>query len=147
MRVILQRVIKGEVHIDNKLHGKCGNGYVILVGFTHNDNKDIADKMVKKIIELRVFEDENNKMNKSIIDINGEILSISQFTLYADTSGGRRPSFTNALNKDEASNLYDYFNEKLSEYVHTETGIFGSDMKVNILNDGPVTIHLDSVDL
>ena len=124
--------------------GKINKGYVLLVGFTNGDNEEIIDKMINKIINLRVFEDENGKMNLSILDINGSILSISQFTLYANTKEGRRPSFTDALNPHEASTLYDLFNEKLSKYLHVETGIFASDMKVEIYNDGPVTIILDS---
>ena len=103
--------------------------------------------MIKKIINLRVFTDENDKMNLSILDTKGSVLSISQFTLYADTTKGNRPSFINALNPTEASKLYDIFNEKLSEFVHVETGVFGADMKVEIYNDGPVTIILDSREL
>ena len=103
--------------------------------------------MINKIINLRIFEDENEKMNLSLLDTKGSILSISQFTLYANASEGRRPSFTDALKPDEATKLYDLFNKKLSEFVHTETGIFGADMKVEIYNDGPVTIILDSDEL
>lgn len=144
MRVLLQRSKNSNVTINGKVNGKIENGYVCLVGFTNGDTKELIDKMIKKIINLRVFEDENKKMNLSILDVNGSILSISQFTLYADSSKGNRPSFVNAMKPDEASCLYDYFNNKLSEFVHTETGIFGSDMKVEIYNDGPVTIMLDS---
>lgn len=144
MRVLLQRSKNSNVTINGKVNGKIENGYVCLVGFTNGDTKELIDKMIKKIINLRVFEDENKKMNLSILDVNGSILSISQFTLYADSSKGNRPSFVNAMKPDEASRLYDYFNNKLSEFVHTETGIFGSDMKVEIYNDGPVTIMLDS---
>ncbi len=144
MRVVLQRSKNSKVTIDNKVNGSIDYGYVLLVGFTNGDNEEIIDKMINKIINLRVFEDENGKMNLSILDINGSILSISQFTLYANTKEGRRPSFTDALNPHEASTLYDLFNEKLSKYLHVETGIFASDMKVEIYNDGPVTIILDS---
>lgn len=144
MRVVLQRSKNSKVTIDNKVNGSIDYGYVLLVGFTNGDNEEIIDKMINKIINLRVFEDENGKMNLSILDINGSILSISQFTLYANTKEGRRPSFTDALNPHEASALYDLFNEKLSKYLHVETGIFASDMKVEIYNDGPVTIILDS---
>lgn len=147
MKVVLQRCLNGSVTINNEIYGKCDKGYVILVGFTHEDNKKIVDKMIQKIIYLRVFEDENEKMNKSILDINGEVLSISQFTLYANSKEGRRPSFTDAMNKDEATKLYDYFNQELSKYLKVETGVFGADMKVSILNDGPVTIVLDSKEL
>ena len=144
MRVILQRSKESKVTIDGKVNGKIDKGYVALVGFTDGDNTEIVDKMIKKIVNLRVFEDENEKMNLSIQDIGGSILSISQFTLYADSKKGNRPSFINAMNPTEASKLYDIFNQKLSEILHVETGIFGADMKVEIYNDGPVTIVLDS---
>jgi D-tyrosyl-tRNA(Tyr) deacylase len=147
MRVVVQRSKKSSVTINNKVNGSIDHGYVLLVGFTEGDNEDIIDKMINKIINLRIFEDENEKMNLSILDTKGSILSISQFTLYADTTCGRRPSFINALNPTDASNLYDSFNKKLSEYIHVETGIFGADMKVEIYNDGPVTIMLDSNEL
>lgn len=147
MKVVVQRSKHSKVTIDNKIHGEIDNGYVLLVSFTNGDNIDIIDKMIKKIINLRIFTDENDKMNLSILDTKGSILSISQFTLYADTTKGNRPSFINALNPVEATKLYDIFNEKLSEFVHVETGIFGADMKVEIYNDGPVTIILDSHEL
>lgn len=147
MRVILQRSKESKVTIDGKVNGKIDKGYVALVGFTDGDNTEIVDKMIKKIVNLRVFEDENEKMNLSIQDIGGSILSISQFTLYADAKKGNRPSFINAMNPTEASKLYDVFNQKLGEILHVETGIFGADMKVEIYNDGPVTIVLDSNEL
>lgn len=147
MKVVLQRSKLSKVTIDNHINGKIDHGYVALVSFTNGDNVEIIDKMIKKIINLRVFTDENDKMNLSILDTKGSVLSISQFTLYADTTKGNRPSFINALNPTEASKLYDIFNEKLSEFVHVETGVFGSDMKVEIYNDGPVTIILDSREL
>lgn len=147
MRVILQRSKESKVTIDGKVNGNIDKGYVALVGFTDGDNTEIVDKMIKKIVNLRVFEDENEKMNLSIQDIGGSILSISQFTLYADSKKGNRPSFINAMNPTEASKLYDIFNQKLSEILHVETGIFGADMKVEIYNDGPVTIVLDSNEL
>ncbi len=147
MRVILQRSKASKVTIEGKVNGKIDKGYVALVGFTDGDNPEIVDKMIKKIVNLRVFEDENEKMNLSILDTNGSILSISQFTLYADTKKGNRPSFINAMNPEEASKLYDIFNQKLGEILHVETGIFGTDMKVEIYNDGPVTIVLDSDEL
>ena len=147
MRVVLQRSKESKVTIDGKVNGKIDKGYVALVGFTDGDNTEIVDKMIKKIVNLRVFEDENEKMNLSIQDIGGSILSISQFTLYADSKKGNRPSFINAMNPTEASKLYDIFNQKLSEILHVETGIFGADMKVEIYNDGPVTIILDSNEL
>lgn len=147
MKVVVQRSKNSKVTIDGKINGKIDAGYVLLVGFTNGDNEEIIDKIVHKIINLRIFEDENGKINKSILDVKGNILSISQFTLYADSSKGNRPSFMNALEPNEASKLYDYFNNKLREHVSVETGIFGADMKVEIYNDGPVTILLDSNEL
>ena len=147
MRVILQRSKYSKVTIDGKVNGEIDNGFVLLSGFKPGDNELIVDKMIDKIVNLRVFEDENEKMNLSLLDTNGSILNISQFTLYADTKKGRRPSFINAMAPSEAEVLYEYMNKKLSEIVHTETGIFGTDMKVEIYNDGPVTIVLDSDEL
>ena len=147
MRVILQRSKYSKVTIDGKVNGEIDNGFVLLSGFKPGDNEPIVDKMIDKIVNLRVFEDENEKMNLSLLDTNGSILNISQFTLYADTKKGRRPSFINAMAPGEAEILYKYMNQKLSEIVHTETGIFGADMKVEIYNDGPVTIVLDSDEL
>ena len=147
MKVVVQRSKKSKVTINNKVNGSINKGYVLLVGFTHGDTTDIVDKMINKILNLRIFEDENDKMNLSIKDIDGSILSISQFTLYADSKKGNRPSFINAMKPDEASKLYDYFNQELSKYIEVNTGIFGSDMKVEIYNDGPVTIILDSDEL
>jgi len=116
-----------------------------LVGITLSDDESTVEKMAKKVQELRVFEDENGKMNLSIMDVGGNVLSISQFTLYADCKKGRRPSFTNAARPDQANPLYEHFNETLRGYgLHVETGVFGADMKVELLNDGPVTIMLDS---
>lgn len=146
MRIVVQRSLKSNVSIDNKVVGSINNGLVLLVGFTNGDNEEIINKMVKKIINLRIFDDENGVMNKSLIDVDGEILSISQFTLYADTKKGNRPSYINALGGNEASPLYDLFNQKLKEFVKVETGIFGADMKVSIENSGPVTIILESGD-
>ena len=147
MKVVVQKSKKSKVTINNKVNGSINKGYVLLVGFTHGDTTDIVDKMINKILNLRIFEDENDKMNLSIKDINGSILSISQFTLYADSKKGNRPSFINAMKPDEASKLYDYFNQDLSKYIEVNTGIFGADMKVEIYNDGPVTIILDSDEL
>ena len=144
MRVIVQRVDNSSVTIDNKVVGKINKGFMLLVGFNHNDTIDDIEYIVRKIINLRIFDDENGIMNKSILDINGSILSISQFTLYADTKKGNRPSYVNAMKGDLATTLYDRFNELLSEKVNVETGIFGSEMKVTLTNDGPVTIILDS---
>ena len=144
MRVVVQRSKESSVIIDGKVNGKIDKGFVLLVGFTFGDTKEIVDKMINKIINLRIFSDSDDKLNLSLKDINGEILSISQFTLYAKLNG-RRPSFTKALNYDEAKDLYDYFNEELRNLnINIETGVFGSDMTVNITNDGPVTIIIDS---
>ena len=144
MKVVVQRSKESSVIIDGKVNGKIDNGFVLLVGFTFGDTKEIVDKMINKIINLRIFSDSDDKLNLSLKDINGEILSISQFTLYAKLNG-RRPSFTKALNYDEAKDLYNYFNEELRNLdIKVETGVFGSDMTVNITNDGPVTIIIDS---
>lgn len=148
MRLIIQRSKNSKVTINGKIKGKIDKGYVVLVGFTHTDNIEIIKKMVDKLINLRIFEDEKGLINLSLIDTGGEILSISQFTLYANTKNGRRPSFTDAMKPDEASKLYDIFNDELRKTgVKVETGIFGADMKVEIYNDGPVTIVLDSKEL
>ena len=148
MKVIIQRSKNSKVTIEDKVYGSIDNGYVLLSSFTNGDNKQIVDKMIDKIINLRIFTDENDKMNLSLLDVKGSILNISQFTLYADLTKGRRPSFQNSLNPTEASILYDYMNEKLrSLNIHTETGEFGADMKVEIFNDGPVTIILDSKEI
>ena len=144
MRVVIQRSKEASVTINKMVVGKIDNGYVLLVGFTDGDNKEIIDKMVNKIINLRIFSDSDDKLNLSLKDINGSILSISQFTLYAKLNG-RRPSFTDALNYKDASELYDYFNHKLrQEKISVQTGEFGADMKVSLTNDGPVTIIIDS---
>ena len=148
MRLLIQRSKDASVTIDGKVNGKIDNGFTVFVGFTDDDNEIICDKMIDKLLNLRVFEDDKGLMNLSILDTNGSILSISQFTLYADLSNGRRPSFTDAMNPTDASKLYDYFNEKIKSLnVHIETGIFGADMKVKLLNDGPCTFILDSKDI
>lgn len=145
MKVVIQRSKNASVEVDNKVVGKIDKGLVILVGFTENDNENIIDKMVNKVINLRIFDDENGVMNKSLLDGNGDILSISQFTLYADTKKGRRPSYIKALRGEESTILYDVWNNKLKEAgINVETGIFGADMKVSLINDGPVTIIIDS---
>lgn len=143
MRVVLQRCTYGEVIVNNKSVGKIDKGFVILVGFTNDDNIDKIKSSINKIIKLRVFDDDNGAMNLNINDINGSILSISQFTLYADTAKGNRPSYNNAMKKEDAIKLYDEFNNELRKYIHVETGIFNSDMKVIIHNDGPVTITME----
>ena len=148
MKIVLQRVKEASVTIDGEIHGANGKGYMILVGFNEEDNHEIIDRLVEKVIHLRVFEDENQKMNRSLLDVEDSILSISQFTLYADCRKGRRPSFINAAKPDISSPLYDYFNECLrNQGIHVETGIFGADMKCALINDGPVTIVLDSDEL
>lgn len=147
MKVVVQRSKNSKVTIDGKVNGSIEHGFVLLSSFTDTDTLEIVDKMIDKILNLRIFEDENEKMNLSLLDVKGSILNISQFTLYADTKKGRRPSFINAMAPIEAEVLYEYMNKKLSEIVHTETGIFGADMKVEIYNDGPVTIVLDSDEL
>lgn len=144
MRVIVQRVNNASVSVDNKVVGKINNGFMLLVGFTHSDDIEDIEYMVRKIINLRIFDDEKGVMNKSILEVNGSILSISQFTLYADSRKGNRPSYVNAMSGESATVLYNKFNELLKEKIHVETGIFGSEMKVTLTNDGPVTIILDS---
>ena len=143
MKIIVQRSLKSSVKVDNKVVGSIDRGLVLLVGFTYKDNLDIIDYMVDKVLNLRIFDDENGIMNKSLLDVGGDILSISQFTLYADSRKGRRPSYVNALNGEEAIKLYDIFNEKLRSHVKVETGIFGAEMEVSITNDGPITIILE----
>ena len=144
MKVLVQRVLSSSVEVDNKIVGQINKGLMLLVGFTDSDTDKEIDYMVDKIINLRIFDDENGVMNKSLIDVNGSILSISQFTLYADTTKGRRPSYIKALNGEKATILYDEFNNKLRKTgINIETGIFGADMKVNIINDGPITIMLE----
>lgn len=144
MRVLVQRSLESSVSVDNKIVGKINKGLVLLVGFTEGDDSNKIDYLVKKVLNLRIFDDEDGVMNKSVLDIGGSILSISQFTLYADTKKGNRPSYVNALSGSKATLLYDEFNKKLSEHIKVETGIFGADMKVSITNDGPVTILLES---
>ena len=143
MRVVIQRTLKSSVKVDNKIVGQIDNGLTILVGFGLNDTSKEIDYMVNKILNLRIFDDENGIMNKSLKDINGSILSISQFTLYGDATKGNRPSYIKALNGNEAIKLYDEFNNKLKNYVKVETGKFGSNMKVDFINDGPTTIILE----
>jgi D-tyrosyl-tRNA(Tyr) deacylase len=144
MKCVIQRVKHAKCEIDGKITGEIEVGYMILVGFKPEDNELIVDKMVKKIVNLRIFEDENQKMNLNIKQVNGKVLSISQFTLYANTNEGNRPSFANAMKPNQATILYDSFNHKLrSEGIETETGIFGADMQITLTNDGPVTIILE----
>lgn len=144
MRLVVQRVKNASVEVDKKTVGKIDKGYLVLLGVTHTDTKEIADYLVKKLCNLRIFEDENGKMNLNIKQVDGSMLIVSQFTLYGDCTDGNRPSFTNAAKPDFANELYEYFCEKCSENnIHIEKGIFGADMKVSLLNDGPVTIILE----
>ena len=148
MKIVIQRVKESSVSIDGQIKGSIQKGYMTLVGFCESDTKAIVDKMIDKMIGLRIFEDDQGKMNLSLTDVQGAILSISQFTLYADCRKGRRPGFTEAAKPDIAISLYDYYNQKIQDLgIHVETGVFGADMKVSLLNDGPVTILLDSQDI
>lgn len=145
MRVIIQRSLQSNVKVDGKIVGEIEKGLVILVGFTYDDTIEDIKKMVDKIIHLRIFDDDNGVMNRSLLDVGGEVLSVSQFTLYADTKKGRRPSYMKALRGEEAIHLYDQFNLQLKDHnINVSTGIFGVDMKVSITNDGPITIALES---
>lgn len=144
MRVLVQRSLNSKVEVNGKVIGSIEKGLVLFVGFTDGDDLSDIEYLVKKVLNLRIFDDENNIMNKSILDAGGSILSISQFTLYADASKGNRPSYIKAMKSDEAIGMYELFNKKLKEQIHVETGEFGADMKVSITNDGPVTIWLES---
>ena len=144
MKAVIQRVKHAQVEVDKKIVGKINEGFLILLGVAPDDTKEKAVAMVKKITKLRIFEDENEKMNLSIQDIKGELLVVSQFTLYADCSGGNRPSFVNAAKPDLANELYEYFVGKCKEVIPVvQTGIFGAHMEVSLLNNGPVTIELE----
>ena len=145
MRVVLQRVAHASVTVDGEIIGKIQRGFLLLVGVTHDDAMEDMEYLVRKIVQMRIFEDEEGKLNRSIQDIGGEILSVSQFTLYADTKKGNRPSFSKAAPGDVAIDMFDQFNGLLRDTgIPVETGQFGADMKVELLNDGPVTILLDS---
>ena len=144
MKLVVQRVKNAKVDVENKTVGSIEKGFLVLLGVTHTDTKEVADYLVKKLCNLRVFEDENGKMNLSIKDIKGKLLIVSQFTLYADCTGGNRPSFINAAKPEIAKELYEYFcKECENKGIEVEKGIFGADMKVSLLNDGPVTIILE----
>ena len=144
MKVLVQRSKQSSVSVDNKLINSIDKGLVLLVGFTYHDGLEDIEKLARKVVNLRIFDDENGIMNKSILDVGGEILSISQFTLYANTKKGNRPSYIEALNGEEAIKLYEKFNEELKQYVTTKAGVFGAEMEVKITNDGPITIMLES---
>ena len=149
MKVVLQTVKEAHVDILGKTVGKISNGYLLLVGFTDGDNEETGNRMVDKILKLRVFADENRKINLSLFDVKGNILSISQFTLYANTKEGRRPSFVDAMRPHEAELLYEYFNKQLEAQsgLPIQTGVFRADMDVHSINDGPFTLVLDSKEL
>ena len=145
MKLVIQRVTHASVTVDNNVIGKIGKGYMVLIGVSDTDTKEIADKMLDKMIKLRIFEDENGKTNLSLADVGGELLLISQFTLYANCKKGNRPSFIEAGSPDHANALYEYIIEKCKERVDVvEQGEFGAEMKVELLNDGPLTVILDS---
>ena len=148
MKVVLQIVTEAEVIADGVKTGEIGKGYVLLLGVSNEDTKEIADKMVEKISRLRIFEDENGKTNLSIDQVSGQVMVVSQFTLYADCKKGNRPSFTNAGAPDIANELYEYFKKRCIElFGDVKCGVFGADMKVSLVNDGPFTIILDSKEI
>ncbi len=145
MKIVVQRTREASVTVDGEIVGKIPFGYMLLVGITHEDTAKEADFLADKIANLRIFEDENEKMNLSLMDVGGQILSVSQFTLYGDCRKGRRPSFSQAARPEQAEQLYNYFNEKLAEKgIHVETGKFGAMMDVSLVNDGPVTLIIES---
>lgn len=144
MKLVIQRVKKAEVKVDGQTVGKIDEGFLVLIGIKVGDTKEQADYLVKKLCNLRVFSDENGKMNKNLNDVNGKLLIVSQFTLYANCSEGNRPSFIEAARPEEAIPLYEYFcNECMKKNIEVQKGIFGADMKVSLLNDGPVTIIME----
>ena len=144
MRFLIQRVTKASVKVDNEITGEIGKGFLVFIGVSNEDTKEIADKMIRKMLGLRIFSDENDKINLSLSDVGGELLLVSQFTLYADCKKGFRPSFINAGKPDMANELYEYIISECSKQFTVEKGVFGADMKVELLNDGPFTILLDS---
>ena len=148
MKFVIQRVTEASCTVDRQITGQIGKGFLVLIGISNSDTTEIADKMIKKLLGLRIFEDSNGKTNLSLHDVNGELLLISQFTLYADCKKGNRPSFTNAGKPDLANDLYEYIIQKCrAEISCVQTGIFGADMKIALLNDGPFTIILDSEEI
>lgn len=143
MKLVIQRVLKSQVDVEGKTVGSIGKGLLVLIGVTHTDGEEELQWLVNKLIHLRIFHDENGKMNRSLLDIKGEVLLVSQFTLYADCEGGRRPSFTQAAKPEMAEKLYLQFAEELTKKgIRVQTGIFGAEMQVSLVNDGPVTITL-----
>ena len=147
MKFVVQRVKEASVAVDGETIGQIGQGFLVLIGVAEGDTKEMADKLVKKLLGFRIFDDENDKINLSLSDVGGELLLISQFTLCANCKKGYRPSFTDAAAPDVANEMYEYIVEKCREQFHVETGEFGEDMKVSLLNDGPFTIILDSAEL
>ena len=149
MKFVIQRVCKASVEIDSKIFSQIDKGYLVLVGISDSDTKEIADKMIQKLIGLRIFEDENGKTNLSIKDVNGDLLIVSQFTLYADCKKGNRPSFINAGNPTFANEMYQYILSKTHEMFEKDvySGQFGADMKISLINDGPFSIILDSAEI
>ncbi len=148
MKFLVQRVKEASVTVEEKVTGKINKGFLVLIGVCNEDTEEVADKMLKKLLGLRIFEDENGKTNLSLADVEGELLLVSQFTLYADCKKGNRPSFIKAGKPEHANQLYEYIIAKAKETVPTvETGIFGADMRVSLVNDGPFTVILDSVEL
>lgn len=144
MRLVIQRVSEASVRINNQNNGEIKKGLLILIGIEHEDTKDDADWLVKKVINLRIFSDDEGKMNHSVIDIDGKALIISQFTLHASTKKGNRPSYIKAARPEHAIPLYQYFVDSVAQHLPVETGEFGADMKVSLINDGPITITIDS---
>lgn len=147
MKFVIQKVSRASVTVEEKVIGKISRGFLVLIGVSEDDTKEIADKLVKKLLGLRIFEDAQGKTNLSLRDVDGSLLLVSQFTLYADCKKGNRPSFTKAGNPTLANELYEYIIEKCSLEFPVETGAFGADMKVELLNDGPFTIIFDSAEL
>lgn len=145
MKIVLQRVLEAKVEVEGKTVGEIGKGYLLLLGVSNEDNKEIADKMIEKVSRLRIFEDSEGKINLSIGQVDGQVLVVSQFTLYADCRKGNRPSFTNAGSPSLAEELYEYVLSRCSElFKNTQHGVFGAQMKVSLVNDGPFTVVLDS---
>ena len=143
MKLVIQRVKNAQVEVDSKIVGKIEKGFLVLIGITHDDTEANADYLAKKLCNLRIFEDENEKMNLALKDVGGELLLVSQFTLYANCADGNRPSFTDAARPDEAEKLYEYFCKKCMEKVEVQTGMFRQHMEVRLINDGPVTIIIE----
>ena len=145
MKLVIQRVKEAKVEVEGEIVGKIGTGFLVLLGVSEEDTKENADYLVKKLCQLRVFTDENNKMNLALKDVGGELLIVSQFTLYADTTSGNRPSFIQAAKPEKANELYEYFCQECEQKygIHVEKGIFGANMQVSLLNDGPVTILIE----